>query len=92
VAEVVRQCPINLYLRDIAGRDSPVEARDALLGEGSKTYDLVLTNGSAKSRALGLFGTTARSTPNARITIAKISSSRPRTSNSISAAHHDRVG
>jgi hypothetical protein len=82
VAAVVRQCAINRYLRDMAGRDSPVEARDALLGEGGKTYDLVLTNRSAKSRALGLSETTARSTPNARITIAKISSSRPRRSNS----------
>jgi type I restriction enzyme M protein len=44
VAAVVRQCAINLYLRDIAGRDSRVEARDALLGDGGKTYDVVLTN------------------------------------------------
>ena len=42
--EVVRLCAMNLYLHDIAGRDSPVEARDALLGDGGKTYDVVLTN------------------------------------------------
>jgi len=35
---------MNLYLHDIAGRDSPVEARDALLGDGGKTHDVVLTN------------------------------------------------
>jgi type I restriction enzyme M protein len=44
VPEVVRLCAMNLYLHDIAGRDSPIEARDALLGDGGKTYDLVLTN------------------------------------------------
>jgi type I restriction enzyme M protein len=44
VPEVVRLCAMNLYLHDIAGRDSPVEARDALLGDGGKTYDVVLTN------------------------------------------------
>ena len=37
VAEVVPQFAINLYLRNIAGSDSPVEARDALFGEGDKT-------------------------------------------------------
>ena len=30
---------MNLYLHDIAGRDSPVEARDALLGDGGKTIE-----------------------------------------------------
>src|SRR5262245_2080797 len=44
VPEVVRLCAMNLYLHDIAGRESPIEARDALLGDGGKTYDLVLTN------------------------------------------------
>jgi type I restriction enzyme M protein len=44
VSETVRLCAMNLYLHDIAGRDSPVEARDALLGDGGKTYDVVLTN------------------------------------------------
>jgi type I restriction enzyme M protein len=44
VPEVVRLCAMNLYLHDIAGRESPVEARDALLGDGGKTYDVVLTN------------------------------------------------
>jgi type I restriction enzyme M protein len=44
VPEVVRLCAKNLYLHDIAGLDSPVEARDALLGDGGKTYDVVLTN------------------------------------------------
>jgi type I restriction enzyme M protein len=44
VPEVVRLCTMNLYLHDIAGRESPVEARDALLGDGGKTYDVILTN------------------------------------------------
>jgi len=44
VPEVVRLCAMNLYLHDIAGRESPVEARDALLGDGGKMYDVVLTN------------------------------------------------
>jgi type I restriction enzyme M protein len=44
VPEVVRLCAMNLYLHDIAGGESPVEARDALLGDGGKTYDVVLTN------------------------------------------------
>ena len=44
VPEVVQLCAMNLYLHDIAGRDSPIEARDALLGDGGKTYDVVLTN------------------------------------------------
>ena len=36
VPEVVRLCAMNLYLHDIAGRESPVEARDALLGDGGR--------------------------------------------------------
>jgi type I restriction enzyme M protein len=44
VPEVVRLCAMNLYLHDIAGSDSPIEARDALLGAGGKTFDVVLTN------------------------------------------------
>jgi type I restriction enzyme M protein len=44
VPEVVPLCAMNLYLHDIAGRESPVEARDALLGDHGKTYDMVLTN------------------------------------------------
>jgi type I restriction enzyme M protein len=44
VPEVVRLCPMNLYLHDIAGRESPVEARRPLLGDGGMTYDVVLTN------------------------------------------------
>jgi type I restriction enzyme M protein len=43
--EVVRLCAMNLYLHDMTGRDSPVEAREAgLLGDDGKTYDVVLTN------------------------------------------------
>src|SRR6266481_3502867 len=34
VPEVVRLCAMNLYLHDIAGRESLVEARDTLLGAG----------------------------------------------------------
>jgi type I restriction enzyme M protein len=44
VPEVARLCAMNLCLHDIAGRESPIEARDALLGDGEKTYDVVLTN------------------------------------------------
>jgi type I restriction enzyme M protein len=44
VPDVVRVCAMNHYLHDIAGRESPVEARDALLGDGGKTYNVVLTN------------------------------------------------
>jgi type I restriction enzyme M protein len=44
VPEVVRLCAMNLYLHDIAGLDSPVEARDALLGAGGRTFDVILTN------------------------------------------------
>jgi type I restriction enzyme M protein len=44
VPEVVRLCAMNLYLHDIAGVDSPIEARDALLGAGGQTFDVVLTN------------------------------------------------
>ena len=44
VPEVVRLCAMNLYLHDMAGTDSPIEARDALLGAGGKTFDVVLTN------------------------------------------------
>jgi len=44
VPEVVRLCAMNLYLHDIAGRESPTEARDALLGDGRRTYDVILTN------------------------------------------------
>ena len=42
--EVVRLCAMNLYLHDIAGRESPIAARDALLGAGGQTFDLILTN------------------------------------------------
>ena len=44
VPEVVRLCGINLYLHDIAGHESPIEARDALLGAGGRTFDVILTN------------------------------------------------
>jgi type I restriction enzyme M protein len=44
VPEVVRLCAMNLYLHDIAGRENPVEARDALLGAGGQTFDVILTN------------------------------------------------
>jgi type I restriction enzyme M protein len=44
VPEVVRLCAMNLYLHDIADRESPIEARDALLGAGGQTFDLILTN------------------------------------------------
>ena len=44
VPEVVRLAAMNLYLHGITGADSIVEAKDALLGAGSKSYDVVLAN------------------------------------------------
>lgn len=44
VPEVVRLAAMNLYLHGITGADSIVEQKDALLGNGGKTYNVVLTN------------------------------------------------
>ena len=44
VPEVVRLAAMNLYLHGITGADSIVEAKDALLGAGGRTFDIVLTN------------------------------------------------
>ncbi|MET3594916.1 MAG: SAM-dependent DNA methyltransferase [Mesorhizobium sp.] len=44
VPEVVRLAAMNLYLHGITGVDSIVEAKDALLGAGGKSYEIVLTN------------------------------------------------
>lgn len=44
VPEVVRLAAMNLYLHGITGVDSIVEAKDALLGAGGKSYDIILTN------------------------------------------------
>jgi type I restriction enzyme M protein len=44
VPEVVRLCAMNLYLHDIAGSESQIAARDALLGAGGDTFEVVLTN------------------------------------------------
>jgi type I restriction enzyme M protein len=44
VPEVVRLAAMNLYLHGIVGVESIIEAKDALLGVGGKTYDIVLTN------------------------------------------------
>lgn len=44
VPEVVRLAAMNLYLHGITGADSIVEQKDALLGAGGRTYDIVLTN------------------------------------------------
>lgn len=44
VPEVVRLAAMNLYLHGITGAESIVEAKDALLGAGGRTYDVVLTN------------------------------------------------
>jgi type I restriction enzyme M protein len=85
VPEVVRLCAMNLYLHDIAGRESPVEARDALLGAGGQVFDVILTNPpSVRSKAIGSSAMTARSTPSARIMTGRISSSRHRTNSSTS--------
>jgi type I restriction enzyme M protein len=43
VPEVVRLAAMNLYLHGITGVDSIVEAKDALLGAGGKSYDIILT-------------------------------------------------
>ncbi len=42
--EVVRLAAMNLYLHGVTGVDSIVEAKDALLGAGGKTYEVILTN------------------------------------------------
>lgn len=44
VPEVVRLAAMNLYLHGITGVESIVEAKDALLGAGGKSYDVILTN------------------------------------------------
>jgi type I restriction enzyme M protein len=44
VPEVVRLAAMNLYLHGITGVDSIVEAKDALLGAGGKSYKIILTN------------------------------------------------
>ncbi|MGJ5050038.1 N-6 DNA methylase [Bradyrhizobium oligotrophicum] len=44
VPEVVRLAAMNLYLHGITGVESIVEAKDALLGAGGRTYDVILTN------------------------------------------------
>jgi type I restriction enzyme M protein len=44
VPEVVRLAAMNLYLHGITGVDSIVEAKDALLGAGGKSFDIILTN------------------------------------------------
>jgi type I restriction enzyme M protein len=44
VPEVVRLAAMNLYLHGITGVDSIVEAKDALLGAGGRTYEVILTN------------------------------------------------
>jgi hypothetical protein len=82
VPEVVRLAAMNLYLHGITGDDSIVEAKDALLGAGGKTYDVISPiRLSARSRAIALSATTARSTANVRISTGRIFSSPPRTNN-----------
>ncbi len=44
VPEVVRLAAMNLYLHGITGVESIVEAKDALMGAGGKSYDIILTN------------------------------------------------
>jgi type I restriction enzyme M protein len=44
VPEVVRLAAMNLYLHGITGVDSIVEQKDALLGAGGKSYEVILTN------------------------------------------------
>ena len=44
VPEVVPLAAMNLYLHGITGADSIVEAKGALLGNGGKTYNIVLSN------------------------------------------------
>jgi type I restriction enzyme M protein len=44
VPEVVRLAAMNLYLHGITGVDSILEAKDALLGAGGRSYEVILTN------------------------------------------------
>lgn len=44
VPEVVRLAAMNLYLHGITGVESIIEARDALLNAGARSYDVILTN------------------------------------------------
>ena len=44
VPEVVRLAAMNLYLHGITGVNSMVEAKDALLGAGGRSYEVILTN------------------------------------------------
>jgi len=41
---VARLCVMNLYLHGIGGDESPIEVKDSLESQGSKFYDMVLTN------------------------------------------------
>jgi len=44
VAEVVRLCAMNLYLHGIGGATAPVKQADALMIQGTDSYDVILTN------------------------------------------------
>lgn len=44
VPEVARLAAMNLYLHGITSADSIIDAGDALLGAGGRTFDVVLTN------------------------------------------------
>jgi type I restriction enzyme M protein len=76
VPEVVRLAAMNLYLHGIVGVESIIEAKDALLGIGTKTYEIVLTNPPfGKKQSYRIVRGEVRSTASARITTARISSS-----------------
>ncbi len=44
VPEVVRLAAMNLYLHGIAGIETMIEQKDALLNAGNRVYDVILTN------------------------------------------------
>lgn len=44
VPDVVRLCAMNLYLHGVATAESPIDRADALNAQGSKFYDVILTN------------------------------------------------
>jgi type I restriction enzyme M protein len=44
VAEVVRLCAMNLYLHGIGNAKAPVKQADALMTQGTESFDVILTN------------------------------------------------
>lgn len=81
VDEVVRLCAINLYLHGVGNGGSPVEQADALAGDPGERFDVLIGNPPfGRSRAAVSWTGMARSAPSGRMTSARTSSSRSRTS------------